>query len=123
MVITLKSNCQCSCTYIAPYPRPLLYCPKEPRQVFRYVFPERVDIYEYFTISDGHKRIFTDEDQLSDYRKHGILCPKKISYMNLYINGVLQPTMNYEVKKGRILLTTEDIPMKGVPIILQMIKI
>lgn len=41
--------------------------------------------------------------------------------MNLFINGVLQPTKNYVVEQGRISLKTVDVPIKGAPIILQML--
>lgn len=83
--------------------------------------PKQVVSQEFFTISDGHRRNFTEEDGLMEYGKQKILSPMKISYMNLFINGVLQPKMNYEVDEGHLKLLTEDIPLKGTPIILQMI--
>lgn len=84
-------------------------------------FPKQVVSQEFFTISDGIRRDFAEEDGLVEYGPQKILSPMKISYMNLFINGVLQPKMNYEVADGHLKLLTEDIPVKGTPIILQMI--
>ncbi|AOY78165.1 DUF4183 domain-containing protein [Clostridium formicaceticum] len=75
--------------------------------------------YQYNTLSNGVKRGFTNNDALKAYGGKGIPDPKEVSYLNLFINGVLQPPTNYIVKKGLLLLTTVDIPLKGVPIILQ----
>lgn len=41
--------------------------------------------------------------------------------MNLFINGVLQPKVNYEVNEGEINLKTMDVPTKVSSIIFQMI--
>ncbi|SNT02650.1 conserved repeat domain-containing protein [Anaerovirgula multivorans] len=78
-----------------------------------------VENYQYTTFSDGIKREFTNDDELKLYGNKGILDPNKVSYFNLYINGVLQPRINYIVKQGLLILTTVDIPQKGVPIILE----
>ncbi|WMJ83310.1 DUF4183 domain-containing protein [Oscillospiraceae bacterium LTW-04] len=67
----------------------------------------------YNAVSDGVKRVFTDEDMIKEYGSDGIPAPCKVSYYNLYINGVLQPKINYTVKKGALRLNTEDIPLKG----------
>lgn len=75
--------------------------------------------YQYTTFSDGVKREFTNDDELKLYGSKGILDPNEVTYFNLYINGVLQPKTNYIVKQGLLLLTTVDIPQKGVPIILE----
>ncbi|MDG4656646.1 DUF4183 domain-containing protein [Ectobacillus antri] len=79
-----------------------------------------VETMGYYTYSDGQKRVYTDCDGVTEQR---IYDPREVSYLNVFINGVLQPTCNYLVKKGRLLLCTEDIPAKGVPIILQFVKI
>ncbi|MGE7185090.1 DUF4183 domain-containing protein [Peribacillus sp. NPDC006672] len=34
--------------------------------------------------------------------------PFKISYMNLFINGVLQPRVNYTIEKGKLKLNTAN---------------
>ena len=101
---------------------PLLYGHFTPNQqtFFR---TSKIKSFEFYSISDGCKRVFTEEDALKDYGKQVILAPHLISYMNLFVNGVLQPKSNYEVRKGTIILKTEDIPQRGTPIILQMIII
>lgn len=84
---------------------------------------KEVSSHEFFVLSDGNKRIYTESDALSEYGNQKILDPSMVSYMNLFINGILQPKVNYEVTEGRIVLLTEDIPCKECPIILQMIQI
>ncbi|MCM3770800.1 MULTISPECIES: DUF4183 domain-containing protein [Priestia] len=49
--------------------------------------------------------------------------PENYLYSNLFINGVLQPSSNYSVKKGILITNTEDIPLEKSPVILQMIKV
>lgn len=90
-------------------------------QITEKIHLNKVISREFFVISDGEKRTYTESDALSDYGPQKILDPHTVSYMNLFINGILQPKMNYEVTDGRIILLTEDIPFKGCPIILQMI--
>ncbi|OPJ56232.1 hypothetical protein CLOTH_06360 [Alkalithermobacter paradoxus] len=78
----------------------------------------KADVYQYNALSDGKKRIFTNEDELIQYGDKGILDPDNVSYFNLFINGLLQPKTNYEIKKGQLLLKTSDIPPKDTPITL-----
>lgn len=110
-------------TYTANVPPPLLYCPQLPSQVYRYVYPAKVEIHEYVAISDGRKKIYTNDDELDEYKSGGILCPSKVSYTCLWINGVLQPQAHYHVEEGKLILKTEDAPIKGSIIYLQMIKV
>lgn len=79
--------------------------------------------YQYNTVSDGIKRVYTNEDELLEYGNLGIPNPDAISFFNLYINDVLQPRNNYKVEEGRLTLLTEDVPLKGSPIILEYLKI
>lgn len=109
-------------TYTSDAPPPLLYCPQLPSPVYQYVHPAKVTIYEYVSISDGRKKTYRNEDELDTYKNQGILCPTKVSYMCLFINGVLQPQAHYEVEEGKLILKTKDAPLKGSPIYLQMIK-
>lgn len=81
------------------------------------------EVYHYNTVSDGVKMEFTNADELKCYGDRGILDPAQVSFVNLYINGVLQPPVNYSVKKGYLALLTFDIPSKGVPITLEFITI
>ncbi|AKL96314.1 hypothetical protein CACET_c28690 [Clostridium aceticum] len=85
--------------------------------------PISTKTYQYNTISDGIKRVFTNDDELKMYGDEGILDPNEVSYFNLFINSVLQPQTNYIVKKGLLLLITIDVPPKGVPITLESIII
>jgi len=78
---------------------------------------------QYSAISDGIKKIFTNDDELKTYGDKGIPSPNDVSYFNLYINGVLQPKTNYAVRNGLLKLTTADVPQKGVLIILESIII
>ena len=79
--------------------------------------------YQYFAISDGQKRIYTDADAIKKYGHHGIPGPCEASYYNLFINGVLQPRVNYEVEKGVLKLKTRDVPSEGQPVILESVII
>lgn len=81
------------------------------------------EVYCYNTVSDGVKREYTNADELKIYGNKGIADPEQASFVNLYINGVLQPPVNYAVKKGLLSLLTTDIPRKGVPITLEFITI
>ena len=82
----------------------------------------RSDIYQYNTLSDGEKRIYTNQDELTQYGNRGILSPDQVSYYNLFVNGVLQPRTNYIIAKGYLEFTTEDLPPKGQSIILTFIS-
>jgi hypothetical protein len=81
----------------------------------------KADVYQYNTLSDGKKRIYTNQDELIEYGSRGILDPNDVSYFNLFINGVLQPRVNYEIEKGLLLLKTKDVPQKDVAIIISFI--
>ena len=81
----------------------------------------KADIYQYNTLSDGVKKVYTNDDELIKYGSRGILDPDDVSYYELFINGVLQPRVNYEVQKGILILKTEDVPIKDSPIIISFI--
>ncbi len=88
------------------------------RQIIK---PLKAEVYQYNAVSDGEKRIFTNQDELVAYGNKGILAPDEVSYYNLFINGVLQPRTNYELSKGLLILTTLDVPLRGVIIILSFV--
>jgi hypothetical protein len=79
--------------------------------------------YFYITVSDGKKRIYKSKDKVKKYGNGRIMNPKFFSYVNLFINAVLQPNSSYKIKRDRLILKTKEIPEKGVPIILQFVKI
>lgn len=83
----------------------------------------KADTLQYVAISDGVKRIYTNQDGLTEYGNTSILNPNSVSYMNLFINAMLQPPSLYKVQEGFLILTSRDIPMENVPIILQFILI
>ncbi|WP_085520583.1 DUF4183 domain-containing protein [Tuberibacillus sp. Marseille-P3662] len=82
-----------------------------------------VETQTYYAISDGQRRIYTNDDKLTEYSQCGILNPLEVSYFNLFINGVLQPEILYDIEKGILHLKSKDLPIKGAPIILQFIII
>lgn len=81
------------------------------------------EVYQFNAISDGMRRIYTNHDELKEYGNKGILDPEDVTYINLFINGILQPSINYKVKKGILFITSDDIPIRGVPLALQFIKL
>ncbi|EHQ90643.1 DUF4183 domain-containing protein [Desulfosporosinus youngiae] len=76
------------------------------------------DVYQYNALSDGVKKLYTNQDELTEYGTRGILNPKQVSYFNLFINGLLQPRVNYEIQEGLLLLKTDDVPLKDSTIII-----
>ena len=85
--------------------------------------PLKVETFQYYTISDGEKKVYTDVDELPYYGKVGIKDPKDISFTNLFINGILQPPALFSIQKGILTLKSIEPPLKGTPIIVQFIKI
>lgn len=81
----------------------------------------KAKFYQYNAISDGKKRIYTNSDELTEYGDKGILNPNKVSYYNVFVNGMLQPPQNYEIKKGTLAFKTEDIPLEGQAIMIDFI--
>ena len=77
----------------------------------------------YFTFSDGQKLIYTNADGLAQYGTTQILSPSEVSFINLFINGILQPQTAYLVQAGVLTLLTPIAPEAGVPITLQFILI
>ncbi|MDF9759614.1 hypothetical protein OKW24_001387 [Peribacillus simplex] len=75
----------------------------------------------YFTFSDGQKLEYTNIDGLPQYGTTQILPPSEVSYINLFINGILEPQNCYTVEEGKLIL--DEAPHKGSPIILQFIII
>ncbi len=81
----------------------------------------KAETYQYTALSDGEKRVYTNRDELKEYGNRGILSPHEVTYYNLYINGILQPKVNYVMKKGRLEFVTEDVPSEGATIIMKYI--
>ncbi|MED4453069.1 DUF4183 domain-containing protein [Metabacillus fastidiosus] len=102
---------------------PILSIPIISSKTVHYRIPKRVEVYEYFAIANGNSRIFGKEDWIEELGKQVILDPYKVSFINLFINGVLQSNESYIVRKGELELLTLDVPIQGSPVILQMIKV
>lgn len=98
-----------------------LRCKKKKRKHRKII--RKTDTVYYYATANGVSRTFTNKDGIKGYSTHGIPDPARFSLINLFINGVLQPQAMYIVKKGFLILRSSDIPQKGVPIILQMIRI
>ncbi|MGG4498598.1 DUF4183 domain-containing protein [Brevibacillus reuszeri] len=79
------------------------------------------EIFQYTAISDGIKNTYTNTDAVVQFSTSGILDPNTVSIINLFINGILQPPNLYAVQPGVLILS--DVPIQGVPLILQFIKI
>ncbi|PGS57441.1 hypothetical protein COC66_11610 [Bacillus cereus] len=77
----------------------------------------------YFTFSDGQKLVYTNADGLPQYGTIQILSPSDVSYINLFINGILQPLSSYQVVTGQLTLLAPEAPVQGASIILQFITI
>ncbi|MGN7117633.1 DUF4183 domain-containing protein [Lysinibacillus odysseyi] len=104
--------------------RPLLLpFPKLPSESLYIKGPRKVSILEFYTVSDGRKKVYTIDDCLEHTGDRIIRSTSDVSFMNLFINGVLQPKVNYRIEEGKIILNTLDAPLQGSPIILQMITI
>lgn len=80
------------------------------------------EVYQYNAIANG-KRIYTNIDEIKNYGNRGILNPDLCSYYNLFINGVIQPQSNYEVKKGMLIIKTGTLPLEKSIISLQFISV
>lgn len=85
--------------------------------------PKKVVVTEFYTHSDGKQKTYTITDCLQHIGEQTIKNVCDVSFMNLFINGVLQPKANYNIENGTLVLKTVDAPIKGSPIILQMITI
>jgi hypothetical protein len=83
----------------------------------------KADTYQYYATSDGIKSVYTNADELTQYGIRGILDPTTVSFINLFINGILQPQNQYVVEPGKLTLTSGDVPEAGSPIILQFVRI
>lgn len=75
----------------------------------------------YFTFSDGQKLAYTNSDGIPSFGTTQILSPSEVSYMNLFINGMIQPQTEYRVTAGELTLLGPEPPLEGVPIVLQYI--
>lgn len=85
--------------------------------------PLLTEVSQYHALGDGEKRIYTNADELREYGCGGILSPCSVSLYRLFVNGVLQPQVNYSLEEGRLEFKTEDVPAEGVPLSLSFLRI
>jgi len=107
----------------AYFSQPLIIPLKESKSETKVVSRRMVITTELFVLSDGLRKVYTEQDALVNSGLQQMMDPADASYMNLFINGILQPKVNYRVTEGRLVLLTEDVPEKGCPIVLQMLQI
>ncbi|OZT14172.1 hypothetical protein CHN50_00875 [Priestia aryabhattai] len=103
--------------------RPRLMLPEIGQVEKWFKLSQKVNVTQFCTQSDGKKRVYNNKDAVIDHSTSMILDPCYVSYINLFVNGVLQPATLYEVKRGVLILKSADVPAKHVPLILQFIKI
>jgi len=77
-----------------------------------------LETFQYMAFAENEKKIYTNGDALKQYGSSDILDPKNIAYMNLFVNGVLQPETIYHVEEGSLTLKSSDTPPDNAPIIL-----
>ena len=70
----------------------------------------------------ANKLIYTNADALSQYGSGGIPDPATASYQNLWINGVIQPSVVYTISTGTLTLDISPFPFAGEPITLQSVS-
>lgn len=130
MVIILRfsskkkgSPCYFPCALPLPQPGPV--GPQGPQGPQGPPFKGLVSVKNlmFFTVSDGTKLVYKNVDGLPQLGITEILAPKQVSYMNLFINGILQSTNSYDVQSGTLTLLTDEVPPAGTPITLQFILI
>ncbi|MFV0517418.1 MAG: DUF4183 domain-containing protein [Aminipila sp.] len=83
------------------------------------VFP--AETYYYVARSNGTQRLFTNADSIPIYTNNGIPSLSAVSFHSFYINGVLQPKINYEIHDGEIEILSQDVPNNGVLLMLESI--
>ena len=110
-------------SYTASVEKPLLTLPMVKTETYRYKIPKKVELYEFYMYAKENQRVFSYYDQVDEYRVNEIPSPEDVSYMNLFINGVLQPAKNYKVVKDKLILNTVDLPLEKTILILQMVKV
>lgn len=83
------------------------------------ISPYKGETFQFNTISNGIKKTFTNSDAIIMYPLSTIPNPENVSFFNLFINGVLQPAVNYTVQEGLLTLNIDEPPIANVPIVLE----
>ncbi|MDF2658604.1 MAG: hypothetical protein K0Q94_1395 [Paenibacillus sp.] len=77
----------------------------------------------YCAVSDGCRRVYTNKDASPSFQANRIRDPRRVSYISLYVNGVIQPDCMYTVRDGKLTFLSKELPPEGAPIVLQFIRI
>ena len=85
--------------------------------------PLSAAVYQYNAAAGWDQRLFTDQDELKEYGSQGIPAPESVSFYQLFINGVLQPQINYRIRQGALELLTRETPPVGAPVILRLVTL
>lgn len=85
--------------------------------------PLNVKNFLYGAIGDGKKRVFTSNDSLPNYQSSPILSADRVSYLNLFINSVLQPKSSYKIVDGCLKFETRDVPGKGELVVIAYVRL
>ena len=107
----------------ASLPKPFLRFPVVKPETYRYRIPRSVELFEFYMQARANQRVYSYCDQVHEYENGKMPSSEEVSYMNLFINGVLQPAKNYEVVKDKLILKTIDLPLVNTILILQMVKV
>ena len=70
--------------------------------------------------SDCVRNVYTDADAVPAFSTSPILVPASVTLLNLFVNGILQSPNLYTVQP-RVLIRS-DVPTRGVPLILQFVR-
>jgi hypothetical protein len=84
------------------------------------IITAEISMYNAFS-NEG--KVYTNCEELKKYGADGIISPNCCSYFNLFVNGAIQPEVNYSVQKGWLILNTHDTPLKSCMVSLQFITV
>ena len=82
----------------------------------------KAETYQYNALSNGGKT-YTDADEISVYGNRGIMNPRQTSYNSLFVNGIIQPYINYVIEPGILTLTVSYAPLEESPILIKFITL
>lgn len=96
--------------------------PKRPLSI---IFPTHQSVRNvmYHTLAKQDQFVYTNADGIIAYNSSPILSPNTVSYINLFVNGVIQPLDIYTVETGTLTLLSEISPLPGTPITLQFLTL
>ncbi|PEJ60500.1 MULTISPECIES: DUF4183 domain-containing protein [Bacillus cereus group] len=96
--------------------------PKRPLSI---IFPTHHAIQNvmYHALAKQNQLVYTNSDGITAYNSSPILSPSAVSYINFFVNGVIQPLNTYSVETGKLTLLSETAPIPGTPLTLQFLTL